>query len=109
IEPNSPPFQRFLPTGNNPEIALDTQTGSLCRTVDDVNDPLGLRDPDCAVNEQEKKLGFVPKACTTRKTWLSGSGDVHRDRYASLPRCGRTKGRSFEDLLEKEKRGNPDQ
>lgn len=27
------PAQRFVPTGNNPAIALDTQTGRLCRTI----------------------------------------------------------------------------
>ncbi len=30
---DAPCAARFVPVGNNPEIALDTQTGALCRTV----------------------------------------------------------------------------
>jgi hypothetical protein len=61
---------RFAPVGNNPEIALDTQTGSLCRTVADTNDPLGIRDPD-------------------DKSWPRGAGDKNPDKYTSLPVCSR--------------------
>jgi uncharacterized lipoprotein YajG len=53
-----PPAQRFLPVGNNPEIALDSQNGTLCRTV-----PAAGREPGCALSEEEKKLGFVPLSC----------------------------------------------
>jgi hypothetical protein len=61
---------RFAPVGNNPEIALDTQTGSLCRTVADTNDPLGIRDPD-------------------DKSWPRGAGDKNPDKYTSLPVCSK--------------------
>jgi hypothetical protein len=41
VQPQPPPqakqdapcAARFVPVGNNPDIALDTQTGALCRTV----------------------------------------------------------------------------
>jgi hypothetical protein len=42
---------RYVPVGNDPDIALDTQTGSLCRTVADTNDPLGILDSACAVSQ----------------------------------------------------------
>jgi glucose dehydrogenase len=64
----APCTARFVPVGNNPDIALDTQTGSLCRTVADTNDPLGIRDPN-------------------DKTWVRGTGDEKADKYASLPVC----------------------
>jgi hypothetical protein len=61
---------RFVPVGNNPEIALDTQTGSLCRTVADTNDPLGIRDP-------------------SDKNWVRRTGDEKPDKYTSLPGCNK--------------------
>jgi hypothetical protein len=61
---------RFAPVGNNPEIALNTQTGLLCRTVADTNDPLGIRDP-------------------SDKNWVKGTGDEKPDKYTSLPSCDR--------------------
>jgi len=41
---------RFVPVGNNPEIALDTQTGALCRTVaaDDKNPDKYATVPVCS-------------------------------------------------------------
>jgi hypothetical protein len=30
---DAPCAARFVPTGNDPDIALDTQTGTLCKTV----------------------------------------------------------------------------
>ncbi|HMD97053.1 MAG TPA: hypothetical protein VKM93_06945 [Terriglobia bacterium] len=57
--------QRFLPVGNNPEIALDSQDGTLCRTV-----PAAGREPGCAVSEEDKKLGFVPASCKGGQTWI---------------------------------------
>jgi hypothetical protein len=70
---------RFVPVGNNPDIALDSQTGMLCRTVSDTNDPLGILDPACAVDEQGKKLGFVPVGCSGGKTWVRGSSEKGSD------------------------------
>jgi len=66
----APCAARFAPVGNNPEIALDTQTGSLCRTVADTNDPLGIRDPH-------------------DKSWPRGAGDKNPNRYTSLPVCSK--------------------
>jgi len=79
--------QRYVPVGNNPEIALDTQTGMLCRTIADTNDPLGIFDPACGVSEQEKKLGWVPKGCKSETTWVKGEGDKSPSRYTHLPMC----------------------
>jgi glucose dehydrogenase len=31
-KPDVPCTARYLPVGNNPDIALDTQTGALCKT-----------------------------------------------------------------------------
>ena len=78
---------RYAPVGSNPEIALDTQTGMLCRTVADTNDPLEILDPACALSEQNRKAGFVPDACKSGKTWVRGEGDKHPSRYTSLPVC----------------------
>src|SRR5271157_5654906 len=78
---------RYVPVGNNPEIALDTQTGMLCRTIADTNDPLGIFDPACGVSEQEKKLGWVPKGCKSETTWVKGEGDKSPSRYTHLPMC----------------------
>lgn len=80
---------RFTPVGNDPEIALDTQSGELCRTVADTGDPLGILDPACGVSEDMKKVGFVPRACNSGKTWVKGEGDKHPSRYSNLPRCGK--------------------
>ena len=33
---------RYAPVDSNPDLALDTQTGMLCRTIADTNDPLGI-------------------------------------------------------------------
>jgi hypothetical protein len=80
-----PHAQRFLPVGNNPEIALDSQDGTLCRTVpaplghtQQVAQPFATwlrqqgagREPGCAVSEEEKKLGFIPASCKSRQTWV---------------------------------------
>ena len=35
---DSPCTTRYVPVGNNPEIALDTQTGVLCRTVPEASE-----------------------------------------------------------------------
>jgi hypothetical protein len=82
--------QRYVPVGSDPEVALDTQTGMLCRTVA-VASPGDTRsaslplcgqpiyvdsstgealDPACAVTSRDKKLGFVPDACKSGKTWV---------------------------------------
>jgi hypothetical protein len=79
-----PCVARFVPVNNKPEVALDTQTGSLCRTVADTNDPLGIMDPDCGVSQDMKKVGFVPKACKSGQTWVKGAGDTNP---SSLPVC----------------------
>lgn len=79
---------RYAPVGNNPEIALDTQSGQLCRTVADTNDPLGILDPACGVSEEMKKVGFVPRGCkSSGQTWVKGQGDKQPSPYTSLPRC----------------------
>jgi hypothetical protein len=78
---------RYVPVGNDPEIALDTQTGSLCRTISDTNDPLGILDSACGVTEQERKVGFVPDGCKSGRTWVKGEGDKNPSRYTALPRC----------------------
>jgi hypothetical protein len=83
----TPCAARYVPVGNNPEIALDTQTGTLCRTIADTNDPLGIRDSACGVSQQEKKSGFVPSACRSGETWAKGEGDKNPSRYTSLPNC----------------------
>jgi hypothetical protein len=80
---------RYAPVGNNPDIALDTQTGTLCRTIADTNDPLGIMDSACGVNQQEKKLGFVPSGCKSGQTWVKGEGDKNPSRYTSLPLCSK--------------------
>jgi hypothetical protein len=85
---NVPHPQRYVPVGNNPEIALDTETGMLCRTVADANDSLGILDPSCAVDPEQKKLGFIPIACKSGKTWVRGEGDTSPSRYTKLPTCG---------------------
>jgi hypothetical protein len=91
-QPNSPQSQqRFLPVGNNPEIALDTSRGILCRTVTDVQAPANLFDPACELTdaqraEQEKYKGFVVDSCKTGRTWvrseLKGAAN-----YGALPLC----------------------
>src|SRR5436305_11398705 len=80
---------RYVPVGNDPEIALDTQMGQLCRTVDDTGDPLGILDPACGVTADMKKVGFVPRECKSGQTWIKGEGDKHPSRYSSLPRCSK--------------------
>jgi hypothetical protein len=62
----------------------------LCRTIADTNGPLEILDPACAVSEQDKKLGFVPAACKSGKSWVRGEGDKNPSRYASLPLCQQT-------------------
>jgi hypothetical protein len=83
----SPYVQRYVPVGGDPSIALDTQTGMLCRTVDDANDPLRLFDPTCAVTPEQKKLGFVPTACKKGVTWVRGEGDATNSKFTKLPTC----------------------
>jgi|ERR1700733_7387900 len=80
---------RYVAVGNNPDIALDTQTGSLCRTVADTNDPLGILDSACAVSQREKKAGVVPSGCKDGMTWVKGEGDKNPSRYTSLPICNK--------------------
>jgi hypothetical protein len=80
--------QRYVPVGNNPEIALDTETGVLCRTIADTNAPLDILDPSCAVDQEQKKLGFIPIACKNGKTWVRGEGDKSPSPYTKLPTCG---------------------
>jgi hypothetical protein len=70
LKQESPCTARFVPVGNNPDIALDTQTGTLCRTVGDANDPLGIRNPG-------------------DKTWIRGAGDEKPDKYTRLPVCSK--------------------
>jgi hypothetical protein len=50
--------QRFIPTGSNPEIALDTLTGTLCRTVEPTS---GATDkyaklPTCGVDPSPRAI-----------------------------------------------------
>ena len=80
---------RYVPVGNDPDIALDTQTGSLCRTVADTNDPLGIRDAACGVTPEMKKVGFVPNGCKGGQTWVKGEGDKKPSRYTGLPVCSK--------------------
>ncbi len=54
---DAPCSARYVPVGNNPDVALDTQTGSLCRTV-----------PEIAGSS-------------------SGATTQNPDKYASLPAC----------------------
>jgi hypothetical protein len=86
--PKPPAVQRFVSVGNDPEIALDTQEGMLCRTVPYPNDPLGILDENCAITAEQKKLGFVPDNCKSKQTWVRGE-TANNPKYASLPRCGK--------------------
>lgn len=85
----TPCTARYVPVGNNPEIALDTQTGTLCRTIADTNDPLGIRDPACGVSQQQRNSGFVPSGCKADQTWVKGEGGKNPSRYTSLPVCSK--------------------
>jgi hypothetical protein len=78
---------RYLPVGDNPDIALDTQTGMLCRTFDDTSAPTGFRDPACGVTEEQKQRSFVPYTCKTGQTWVQI--DQHSSHYASVPSCNK--------------------
>ena len=80
---------RYFPVGNNPEIALDTQTGTLCRTISDTNGPLGIREAACGVSQQEKKSGLVPNGCRADQIWEKGEGDKNPSRFTSLPVCSK--------------------
>lgn len=84
------PFQRFLPTGNDPQLALDTQTGMLCRTVPPVysGDPLGILDPACGVTREYKNLGFVPNGCKG-PTWVKDEPTPVKSKYGNVPVCGK--------------------
>lgn len=84
---DAPCVARYVPVGNEPEIALDTQSGQICRTVDDTNDPLGILDAACAVTADMKKVGFVPRACKSGHTWVKGEGSPRPSQYSNLPRC----------------------
>ncbi len=86
-KPEAPYSQRYVPVGNNPDVALDTQTGMLCRTVEDAGAPLGILDSRCGVSEQEKSFGFVPKTCNSGKTWVLGQDDKRSSSYNSIPVC----------------------
>jgi hypothetical protein len=68
-EREQPCSPRYVPVGNNPEIALDTESGTLCRTIADTNDPLGIRDAACGVSQQEKKSANY---CTSASPQSSG-------------------------------------
>ncbi len=98
-QPCSP---RYVPVGNDPEIALDTEAGTLCRTIADTNDPLGIRDSACGVSEQEKKSGVVPGGCKSGQTWVKGEGDKNPSRYTSLPVCSKVIVVTPEDMKQAE-------
>src|SRR4051812_27521391 len=80
------PFQRFVPVGTNPEIALDTVMGKLCRTVPNGGDPLGILDPGCGVTKEMKDIGFVPKKCSSGKTWVKSESKSSAP-YSNVPDC----------------------
>ena len=83
-----PPQPRFLPVGENPEIALDTVHGILCRTVTDPEAPANLFDPACEIPEKYESLRFVPVACSSGKTWVrSKVAGVAESKYGKLPLC----------------------
>jgi hypothetical protein len=80
--------QRFLPAGGDPEIALDTKLGVLCRTITDPGKPNNLYDAGCEVKEEYKKLGFIPDSCRSGKTWTkSDLGTTFTTKYGTLPLC----------------------
>jgi hypothetical protein len=78
---------RYLPVGDNPDIALDTQTGMLCRTFDDTTAPSDFRDPGCGVTEEQRLRNFVPYMCKSGQTWVQL--DQHSYRYTTLPVCNK--------------------
>lgn len=78
---------RYLPVGDNPDIALDTQTGMLCRTFEDPVVPVGPGDPACGVTEEQKERAFVPHACKTGQTWVQI--DQHSARYTAVHSCNK--------------------
>lgn len=68
---DAPCSARYVPVGNNPDIALDTQTGSLCRTIATAGPSF--------LDAQGKKLGPVAGD--------DPAGNKNPDKYASLPAC----------------------
>jgi len=85
--PATPP-QRFLPVGNDPEIALDTARGILCRTVTDPDAPANLFDAGCEIPEKNKSLQFIPDSCKSGKTWVrSEVKGASTSKYGKLPLC----------------------
>lgn len=81
----APCAQRYVLVGSDPEIALDTQLGVLCRTVANPDDPLGILDPECAVTERDKS--FIPDTCKSGRTWVRGVDDKKHSRSSTLPFC----------------------
>jgi glucose dehydrogenase len=84
---DKPCANRYLPVGDNPDVALDTQTGMLCRTFDDTTAPSGFRDPACGVTGDQKERSFVPYTCKTGQTWVQI--DQHSPRFTSVPACNK--------------------
>lgn len=80
--------QRFLPAGGDPEIALDTKLGVLCRTITDPGKPNNLYEPGCELKEEYKKSGFIPDSCPSGKTWTRADlGTTSMTKYGALPLC----------------------
>jgi hypothetical protein len=91
--------QRYLPVGNNPEIALDTQTGRLCRTVMRSVDFEAPNSSDvCTVSEESKKPGFVPDGCKSGETRVLRTEHPVKT-YADLPLCTKIK-KSLQQVLD---------
>lgn len=80
--------QRFLPTGNDPSIALDTQSGELCRTVSDPGTPDNFYEAGCEIKDEYKDLHFVPDSCRSGKTWTRADlKALAPSKYRSLRPC----------------------
>jgi hypothetical protein len=81
---DAPCHQRYVPVGNNPDIALDTQTGSLCRTVVYASAVRGGVTPGVgAVVDGYRFKGGDP---SNKANWEPTVERSH-DKYASLPGC----------------------
>jgi glucose dehydrogenase len=76
---------RYVPVGNNPDIALDTQTGSLCRTVVYANAARGGIAPQVGVIIDGYRFkGGDP---SDKANW-ERTAEQNPDKYATLPACG---------------------
>jgi hypothetical protein len=84
VKQSAPCSARYVPVGNNPDIALDTQTGSLCRTV---------------VYASAVRSGIAPQVGVILDGYRFKGGDpgdkanweqttaANPDKYAGLPAC----------------------